>query len=47
MSMLSRLEIVGKPWIGVSISFAVLAIARLVVPPTGLYMVTVSAIPAG
>lgn len=47
MSMLGPLEIASKPGIGVSISFAVLANARLVAPPMGLYMVTVSAIPAG
>lgn len=32
--------------IGVSVAFAVLAIAVLVVPPIGLYMVTMPAIPA-
>jgi hypothetical protein len=44
--MSRRSEIMGKLHGGVSISFAVLAIARLVAPPMGLYMVTVPAIPA-
>ncbi|MHB1110234.1 MAG: hypothetical protein ACYCZU_07965 [Devosia sp.] len=38
---------IAKLSIGVSIAFAVLAIAVLVAPPIGLYMLTVPAIPAG